>query len=392
MTAHPYQYIDTFVGFRELCRRVRDSDRVALDTEFVGEETFTPRLELIQVAVGEHRAVIDVPAVGTLEGFDVILSNPGIEKVVHAGRQDLELFQQHVGAMTASIFDTQVAAAMVGYGTQISYAQLVQRVIGRRLEKSHTLTNWSQRPLTAEQIAYALDDVAYLFSVHDHLKDRLRALGRVEWVQEEFARLQTAPQDEARDPRKRFQRLRGWDGLKPRHAAVLRELAAWREGEAKRRNVPRGRVLRDEALLELARRPPESLAAMRAMRGLPQSEVGRNGETLLAIIRDALASPQADWPVVPRQRKPDPEADGVVELLQAVLKARALEERIAPTLLATAADLQALVEGWRGGTIPDLPIVSGWRRALAGEDLLRMLEGRLRAGVDPSSGKVRFEA
>jgi len=383
-------YINDRHGLHHLVNRLRHYDRLALDTEFVGETSFTPRLELIQVAVADCCAVVDFPAVGSLDGLDELLADPSVEKVVHAGRQDLELFYAHAGRLTGPVFDTQVAAAMVGYGTQIGYAQLVQRITGTKLDKSHTLTNWSQRPLTEEQIAYALEDVQFLLPIHDHLRHRLRSLGRLEWVKEEFSRMQLGPQDSSRDPRMRYQRIRGWENLKPREAAVLRELAAWREEEARRRNVPRGRVVRDEILLELARRAPDSLAALRATRGLHPSEVERNGEAILAVIRQGLALPQSAWPDMPRTGKSEPEVDGLVDLLQAVLKARALEERIAPTLLATASDLQALVEAKHHREKLDLPILSGWRRTLAGDDLLRVLDGAVTVHVEPGTGKLRL--
>jgi ribonuclease D len=383
-------YISDRHGLHHLVKRLRHHDRVALDTEFVGEDSFTPRLEIIQIAAEDCLAVVDFPAIGSLDGLDELLADARLEKIVHAGRQDLELFYAHAGRMTVPVFDTQVAAAMVGYGTQIGYAQLVQRITGKKLDKSHTLTNWSQRPLTEEQIAYALEDVQFLLPIHDHLQQRLHALGRLDWVKEEFSRLQLGPQDSARDPRMRYRRIRGWENLKPKAAAVLRELTAWREEEARRRNVPRGRVVRDELLLELARRTPDSLGVLRATRGLHPSEVERNGEAILTVIGRALALPTSEWPEVPRTRKSDPEADGLVDLLQAVLKARALEEKVAPTLLATASDLQALVDAKHHREKLDLPILSGWRRALAGDDLLRVLDGAVTVHVDPRTGKVRL--
>lgn len=385
-------YISDSRRFDDLCRQLRDRPRFALDTEFVGEDSFTPRLELIQVAAVDLCAVVDYPAIGSLEGFVDLLSDSRIEKVVHAGRQDLELFHAHTGQVPVQVFDTQVAAAMVGYGTQVSYAQLVQRVLGTKLEKSHTLSNWSQRPLTEEQIAYAAEDVRHLLPVYDHLQKRLQSLGRADWVREEFTRLGSRVSDRSQDSRVRYQRIRGWDGLRPRSAAVLRELAAWRDDEARRRNVPRGRVIRDEVLLELARRTPATVAALRATRGLHQSETERNGETLLALIRKALSLPPSEWPEVPKASRPEPESAGLVDLLQSVLKARALEEEIAPGLLASAADLQALVDAKQHREKLDLPLLRGWRRKLAGDAVLQVLEGKIVASVDPRSGKVRLDA
>jgi ribonuclease D len=388
------QYISDRPGLEALCSRLRVTSRLALDTEFVGENSFVPNLELLQVATADFAAIIDVPAVGSLEPLVEPLNNPNIEKVVHAGRQDLEILAPHCGQSPRPIFDTQIAAAMVGYGTQIAYTQLVHRIVGRQLSKSHTLTNWSHRPLTSDQLTYAVEDVLFLLPIRDHLHEQLKRLGRLEWAQEEFERLSTRLDGRDPDARERYQRIKGWNSLSPRSAGVLRELVAWREQEASGRNVPRGRVLRDQLLLELARQTPTTAADLRMARGLSASEMERSAESVLAVIRHALALPPSAWPRIDRMRRPEPEFAGQVELLQAVLKACAEQAEIAPTLLATAADLQALVESrqHRGGPSPTvkLPILEGWRRRLAGDMLLQVLEGKVMVSVDPRTGKVRL--
>ena len=386
-------YVTDQRALESLCHALRQSPRLALDTEFVGEDTFIPRLELIQVATVTTAAVIDFPAVqasGSLDVFWELICDAKIEKIVHAGRQDLDLFAIHAGQIPKPFFDTQIAAAMVGYGAQAAYANLVQRLHGTKLAKAHTFTNWSARPLTDDQIAYALEDVEFLLSIHSHLQDRLSTLGRSEWVREEFARLETAVGEKSREPQERYQRIRGWDTLKPKGAAVLRELAAWREAEARRRNVPRGRVMRDEVLLQLARHPPKSVHDLRGLRGVHSSEVDRHGEQLLTAITSALALPPSAWPEVLSERKPDPESTGIVELLQAVLKARAAEQGIAPTMLATSADLQTLVEAKQNRAALDIPILRGWRRQLAGDLLLAVLDGTVTITVDRISGALRI--
>mgnify|MGYP002082762004 FL=1 len=389
----PMQYVTDQSALEALCLVLRQSPRLALDTEFVGEDTFIPRLELIQVATAATAAVIDFPAVqasGSLDIFWELVCDPKIEKIVHAGRQDLDLFATHAGQIPKPFFDTQIAAAMVGYGAQVAYANLVQRLHGTKLEKAHTFTNWSARPLSDDQIAYALEDVEFLLPIHTHLQDRLSSLGRLEWVSEEFARLESAVGEKSREPQERYQRIRGWDTLKPKGAVVLRELAAWREAEARRRNVPRGRVMRDEVLLQLARHPPKSVHELRGLRGVHSSEVDRHGEQLLATITSALALPPSAWPEVPRERKPDPESTGIVELLQAVLKARAAEQGIAPTMLATSSDLQTLVEAKQNRSTLDVPILRGWRRQLVGDLLLQVLDGAVTITVDRTSGALRM--
>jgi ribonuclease D len=389
----PVSYITDQHALESLCQTLRGSPRLALDTEFVGEDTFIPRLELIQVASTATAAVIDFPAVlagGSLDIFWELICDAKIEKIVHAGRQDLDLFATHAGQIPKPFFDTQIAAAMVGYGPQVAYANLVQRLHRTKLAKAHTFTNWSARPLSAEQIAYALEDVEFLLSIHTHLQDRLSTLGRSEWVREEFARLETAVGEKSREPQERYQRIRGWDTLKPKGAAVLRELAAWREAEARRRNVPRGRIMRDEVLLQLARHPPKSVNDLRGLRGVHSSEIDRHGVQLLATITSALALPSSAWPEIPSERKSAPESTGVVELLQAVLKARAAEQGIAPTMLATSVELQTIVEAKQNRTTLDVPILRGWRRQLAGNLLLDVLDGAVIITVDRTSGALRM--
>ncbi|NOT21512.1 MAG: ribonuclease D [Nitrospiraceae bacterium] len=389
----PIQYVTDRPALEALCRTLRQSPRLALDTEFVGEDTFVPRLELIQIATADTAAVIDFPAVqagGPLDVFWELICDAKIEKVVHAGRQDLDLFATYAGQIPKPFFDTQIAAAMVGYGAQVAYANLVQRLHGTKLAKAHTFTNWSARPLSDDQLAYALEDVEFLLSIHTHLQDRLTRLGRSEWVSEEFARLEAAVGEKSREPQERYQRIRGWETLKPKGAGVLRELAAWRETEARRRNVPRGRVMRDEVLLQLARHPPKSVNDLRGLRGVHSSEIDRHGAHLLACITSALALPPSAWPEVPSERKPDPESTGVVELLQAVLKARAAEEGIASTMIATSADLQTLAENKLNRAALDVPILRGWRRQLAGDLLLQVLDGAVTISVDRTSGALRM--
>ena len=376
-----------------LCDRLIESSVIAIDTEFMGEEHFIPRLELIQVATEGDGAVIDFPAVQgskAMARFWDIVGDPRIEKVLHAGRQDLELFAHHAGRLPKPFFDTQIAAALVGYGAQTAYANLVQRVQGVKLDKAHTFTNWSQRPLSHEQLVYALDDVTYLLPIHKHLRQKLAVMGRLDWVDEEFSRLENSLGAQARDPLERYQRIRGWESLKPRSAGVLRDLAAWREGEARRRNVPRGRVVRDEVLVQLARQTPRTLDQLRSMRGMYSSEVERNGQALLATMQQALARPESEWPNVPRDRKPDPESTGVLELLQSVLKSKAALENIAPTLIATTGDLQALVERPSTEEGVDIPVLRGWRRTLIGDTLLSVLAGHLEVWIDPQAGKLRY--
>jgi len=383
-------YIRDEAGLKALCERLRGHDRLAVDTEFMGEDSFHPRLEIVQVAAGDVTAIIDYQAVPELDRFFGLMGDTRVQKVVHAGRQDLEIFSILSGAVPAPVFDTQIAAAMVGYGPQIGYAQLVRQVVGVTLEKSETFTNWAQRPLTKQQIDYALEDVRHLFALHDHLRGKLKALGRLEWVEEEFDRLLTLAGEESRDPRLRYQRIKGWEGLHPRARGILREIVAWREHEAKRRDRPRGRILRDEILVEIARRTPTTLLALGALRGIQPSQVEKYGEALIAAVKQGLAVQDHELPHVEKRKRIDPETAGLADLLGTALKVRAVEASIAPQLLATSAELEVFALHRGKGPAEQLPLMQGWRRQLAGEHLLKVLHGQLTVGYDPDTGQVRL--
>jgi len=384
------QYIQDEASLRELSERLRTSDRLALDTEFMGEDTFAPRLEIIQVATDDLIAIVDRRAVPLSDRFLDLLTNPGILKIVHAGRQDLEIFSVEAGATLTPVFDTQLAAAMVGYGTQIGYAQLVQQVVGVSLEKTETFTNWAQRPLTPQQVEYALEDVRYLFALHAHLRERLKTLGRLEWAEEEFRRLQAVSGEEARAPQLRYQRIRGWESLRPRARGVLRELAVWREHEAQKRDRPRGRVLRDDILLEIARRGPTTIEGLRSLRGVQPSQVDKYGESLVQAIQRGLSVPERELPSAEKRKRMDPESAGLADLLGTALKVRAVEASISPQLLASSADLEVFALERGRGAAENLPILQGWRRALAGEHLLQVMDGKLTVGYDPETGQVKL--
>jgi len=386
----PAHYIENEASLRELADRLRDTDRLAIDTEFMGEDSYAPRLEIVQVATKDLVAIIDRRAVPALDRFLELLTDSRILKIMHAGRQDLEIFSGETGITPTPIFDTQVAAAMVGYGTQIGYAQLVQQVVGVSLEKTETFTNWAQRPLTPQQVEYALEDVCHLFALHAHLIERLTVLGRLEWAEEEFRRLQVASGEEARAANLRYQRIRGWEGLKPRARGVLQELAVWREHEAQKRDRPRGRVVRDDILLEIARRGPATIEALRGLRGLQPSHVEKHGEALVAAVQRGMRVPERELPQAEKRRRMDPESAGLADLLGTALKVRAVEASISPQLLATSADLEVFALERGRGAAEKLPILQGWRRAMAGEHLLHVMEGRLTVGYDPETGQVRL--
>jgi ribonuclease D len=281
-----------------------------------------------------------------------------------------------------------MAAALAGYGAQIGYAQLVERLVGVTVDKSETLTDWSRRPLTKAQIAYAVDDVRYLLPACDALKRQLDELGRWEWAVEECRRLERSVRSLPMAPEDAWLRVRGRGSLRARGLAVLRALAAWREETASGRNKPRASIVRDEAMVEIARKAPTTVDGLRGLRAVHSRDLERHAGEVVRRIAAALETPKESWPQPPPQPTTTP-STGVVELLQAVLRLRAEEAGIAPTLLATNADLQLLVQRHALGTAGELPIMQGWRKATAGGALLALLEGRASVALDPATGAVR---
>jgi ribonuclease D len=385
----PFTYVDTKVGLEAVCDHLAKVERFGLDTEFLGERTYVPQLELIQVATADRAAVLDCRVIPDLEPFFAVLANAGVEKVLHSGQQDVELFHRLCGAVPRPMFDTQIAAAMAGYGAQPGYANLVERLLGVSLDKAERLTDWSRRPLTREQLAYAVDDVWYLLPLYERLRKRLGELERWEFLQEELRQIEDSVRSQVVEPQTAYLRVRGRGSLRARGLAVLRELAAWREELACKRNKPRNSVVRDEALVEIARKAPTTVAALRGLRGIYSRELERQAEDVLGRIRAALEMPREQWPQ-PQAGRGKVAPAGVVEVLQGVLRARAEEAHVAPGLLATNADLQLLVQGHATGEAESLPILQGWRRQIVGADLLALLDGDVSIEIVRGNGHLHL--
>lgn len=394
--AHPAQHevrdmhVEDAHGLRELCHRIADSDRIAFDTEYIWERSYTPHLGLLQVATDDVCAVVDPLAVKNLDPIVDLLLDAKRLKVLHAARGDLEVIYWLSGEVPHPIFDTQIAAAMVGYGDQQSLARLLERVLGVRLEKKETFTDWLRRPLTRGQIAYGLDDVRYLLPMHDHLVEELQATGRVEWVQEEFDWLSAPDRYKPGPAEEAFRRVRGRNVLDRRGMAILKELAGWREQEARDRDWHRGMIVRDEVLVEIARALPRSTEALRNTRGLHPREGARAAQALLACVERGLAIPDRDLPRMPESKRSDGRTPLIADLVMTYLKIRASDLKLAPSFLASRADIETLLEEGPASPQLDHPLLSGWRKTLVGEGLLALLDGRAFLGIDPETGKVRL--
>lgn len=349
----------------DLCRAFEGAEWIALDTEFLRERTYSARLCLVQVASREHMAVIDPLALDSLAPLSTLLHDARMRKVLHAARQDLEVFNDLERRVPAPVFDTQIAAAYLGYDDQLGYAALVADVTGVTLDKAQTRTDWSVRPLSAAQLRYAADDVHYLRPVYETLFERLSARGRLAWVEEDCRRL-TEPALYANDPDEAWRRLRGGADLPPTRQPVLAALAAWRERTAQARNLPRAWVLRDEVLFELARRLPESDQELVAIRGLEDGARRRFGGAVLECIASARhAEPTTLWPRVAPLTS---DQTALAKRLMARVREIAQTQVLAPAVLATRRDVEKLVRG-----AEPAQMFHGWRAELLVAPLTELL-------------------
>lgn len=389
------RFIDTPQALSELAAELANETVLALDTEFIRERSYAPKLELVQVAARNGVvAAIDYGKLGKRsdDPFAALLRNPAVLKVFHAAEQDLEVLQTLTGEFLAPVFDTQLAAGLAGFGAKPGYGALVESVLSLRLPKGESMTDWSMRPLTEAQLKYALDDVRHLLEVYDRLLDTLTSSERIQWAQQECDRLcrSVEAQFMAREnPETLYLRVRGRGGLGSAGLAVLRELARWREEEAMRRDRPRGSVFKDEILVEIARRSPKQAHQLRQLRGIQPRDLDRYGEDLVRLIQKALAQPRSDYPEAePPSPPPDESTLALTDLLQAVTHLIAAESGIASSLLATNSDLQRLAEAYRRGDSLTVSCLEGWRGVLLGDRLRDVLEGRSVLGWDPKAHRL----
>ncbi len=374
------RYIHTADELTDLCRDLSASPWLALDTEFIREKSYFPRLCLVQVANESIAAAVDVLALEDWSPFLDLLYRDDIVKVFHAARQDLEILHQLRGGLPTPLFDTQPAAALLGHGEQVGYGELVEKELGVVLEKGHGRTDWATRPLSQNQLRYALDDVIYLGRLFTRVRDGLMELGRVDWLDEEFAAL-ADPATYVVAPMEAWRKVKGRNRLRGAQMAVLQQLAAWREEQARERDRPRKWILKDEVMLDMARRMPEQASGLTAIRGFDAGMLSRHGEALLERIRRGRSLPSEEWP---REKQPPPRLSenqqAQADLLAAALRLIGEQRAINGAAIASRKDLERLVGGER-----DIPLLKGWRKGVAGALLLEVLEGRrdprIREGV-----------
>ncbi len=370
----PFRWIDTRNALVEFCDELYNCKWVALDTEFIRDNTYYPQLCLIQLATSKELACIDPLSVKSLSPLLDILFREEITKVFHAAQQDLETFYHLFGELPKPVFDTQMAASMLGYGDQMSYAKLVRKLLGVTLDKSHSRTDWSMRPLSDDQIRYATDDVNYLRQLYPILLGTLTEKGRRDWLTQDTEQLYhessyILPSDTA------WRRIRGIKHLNQRQLSVLRALAAWREDKARAQNFPRKWIISDRLLLEFARKHQQPDKSLSHIKGMEPKTMHRYGKELLEIISEASLAPRSQWPKVPPHRQLTAEQSTLVDMMMALVRYQARLHEISSVMLATRNDLERLVLG-----DIEVPVLKGWRNSIAGNALKALLQGRLFLG------------
>lgn len=365
------------------CDEAAKSAYVTVDTEFIRDKTYWPRLCLIQVAHDTDAACIDPLADGIdLAPLYALLSDPQVLKVFHAARQDLEIFYHATGNVPAPLFDTQVAAMVCGFGDQVGYEALIQKTLGEQVDKSSRFTDWSQRPLTERQLVYALADVTHLREAYQKIRKMLDKSGRDGWLAEEMAIL-ADPATYQLDPEDAWQRIK-MRGGNPRMRAIVRELATWREMEAQSKDIPRNRVMKDDAILDIATNAPKNAAELEGLRSIGRGfAASRQGQGVLQAVAKALALPKDQLPKgEPRGPIPGPEVGATTDLLKVLLKRCAEREGVAARVIASMDEIERIAMDDHA----DVPALKGWRRSLFGEEALALKHGRIGLGL--KNGRV----
>jgi ribonuclease D len=356
-----FTYIATPTELHALLAQLQSATWVALDTEFIREKTYYPQLCLIQLATETHLACIDPLAITNLDPFFEWLNQPNLLKIFHAASQDLEILYYMSGTVPAPVFDTQIAAAVLGLGDQLGYGRLVEELLAVSLDKSQSRTDWSARPLRHEQLEYAIDDVRYLKQIYPIIVHKLKSLQRDQWVQKSFAKL-TDPSTYQVDPYSSWKRVKNNQLLKPQQLAVLRELAAWRETEALNKNLPKRWILSDEILVDMARMRVKTTEDLKNIRGLKEEQIQHQGKTWLKLILTGSSLPAEQWPQPIRRRALDAELALLTDLLMVAVGQQALQYNISPQMLATRPQVEkmlieqrtSLSEDWRGSILNDV--------------------------------------
>jgi ribonuclease D len=371
------QYIDQPSQLHELCGLIEKAPWIAMDTEFLREKTYYSKFCLLQIATPDWVACVDPIALNDLNGLFEVINKPQIVKVFHSCHQDLEILYQLTGAIPAPLFDTQVAAPLLGFQDNPGYAMLVSSLLNINLNKAHTRADWSKRPLTEAEIQYAADDVIYLCKIYQIILQKLDALGRGDWLSDDFKALEN-PLNYQVQPEHAWLKIRGKNKLTARQLTVIQALAEWREKTAQTEDRPKSWLIRDEVLLDMAKLQPDSLPGLISIRGMNERVANRYGKTLCGIIDSAKQREPLSYNEKSRSQKKTQQHEAILDILTALVRIRAEENSLNPTILATRKDLEELLLDGQENS----PLLHGWRYAMAGKELIGLIEGRLILGIE----------
>lgn len=370
------QYINRPEQLKKLCADIAKSEWIAVDTEFLREKTYYPKFCLLQLATPDWVVCVDPIALPNLNSLFEAIYNPNIIKVFHSCRQDLEIFFHITGKLPTPIFDTQVAAPLLGFQDNPGYAMLVSSFLNINLTKAHTRADWSKRPLSDAEIEYAADDVIYLCEIYQIITEKLKELGRIDWLNADFEEL-TNPAHYFVKPEKAWLKIKGQNKLTGKQLSIIQTLAEWREKTAQAENKPKNWLLRDELLFDLAKLQPETVDVLASVRAIGERTVQRYGKELCHLITLAKNRPPIPLTLKDRPAKKTQQQEAILDILTAVVRIRAEENELNPSILATRKDLEALLLGDE-----DCSLLYGWRFSMAGKELIGLLNGELVLGIE----------
>lgn len=376
-------YISDQESLEAFVERARSSSVLAIDTEFLREKTYYAKLCLLQMATDDEVVIVDPFAVKNLAALAPLLQDESVTKLFHAGGQDLEILYRVTGVLPTPVFDTQIAAALLGHTMQVGYGALVHSLCGVSLKKTDSFTDWSRRPLSESQLEYAADDVIYLPEMYRTMRNRLETKGRLGWLANDFAEL-SDPARYEEDPRLRYRRLKRGSSLSRQQLSAAREAAAWREVEARKRDIPRKWVITDEQIVEVCKREARTIDELFMVRGMRERLTTRDARALVACMKAGMDLPSEQWPELDRASKSEPNVDAQLDLMTALVRLRARENDIAMQALASHSDLAQVARGYTEG----VDVLRGWRRAMVGEELLELLDGRIALSLDADGLQV----
>ncbi|MXX12923.1 MAG: ribonuclease D [Gemmatimonadetes bacterium] len=376
--------INTPNELETLVNRALDAPCVGIDTEFVWEQTYYPRLGIIQMGLSENDChLIDAVTLSDLSPLGTLLSDPHTVKILHDAQQDLWILRRITDAIPCNIFDTRCAAGFAGLSSNLSLGNLLRMRLNIQLPKTETRTDWLRRPLSDKQLEYALDDVRFLPALREHILTDIQRRGRENWLAEELRQYDIAKLYDDRAPEEQYTRVKGTGRLSRRDMAIVRELAAWREKKARQVDRPRNRVTSDDAIVQIARRKPQSIQSLKRVRGIARATINQHGNSLLNTVQRGLAIDEKNCPPISPPVRPDPFEDARLDLAMAFLRGQCLSEGIDIAMVASRSEVKEFISPQKNAT--DNPLHTGWRREFLGADLTALLNGKHAIGINPDT-------